>query len=586
MEMTPFSEHIWESKYRYSQGTTVYDKEISDTWRRVAGAIAAIEDDQDLWQQSFYDILADYRFLPGGRILAGAGTTKRVTLFNCFVMGRIQDSMESIFDSLKETALTMQQGGGIGCDFSTLRPAGSLALTCGETASGPVSFMHIWDTLCRTLLATSTRRGAMMATLRCDHPDILAFIDAKRQARALNNFNLSVLITDEFMNAVANDAEWELKFPLSGAVPDAPAASKTYRKLPAKKLWEKIARAAHETAEPGVLFVDSINRENNLYYREEISATNPCGEIPLPPYGACDLGSINLTAFVREPFTRDANLDERLLRDTVRVAARFLDNVIDVSHFPLERQVDQARSTRRIGLGITGLADALVMLGLHYDSDAGRNLAATTMQLIRDTAYAASIDLAKEKGAFPHLDRPRYLQAPFIRRLPGQLKSGIADNGIRNSHLLAIAPTGTISLLAGNISSGIEPIYALDAERDVRGGDLELRQFNVRDYAYALWLSGGGNEAELPNCFVTTDALPAPAHLRMQSCLQRFVDNAISKTVNLPERATVEDVAEIFSKAHALGIKGCTVFRPGALRGQVLRARDQSHCCHFDREAD
>lgn len=589
MEMTPLSEQLWKSKYRYTHGPAVGDKDICDTWGRVATAVAATENHPDAWQPAFYEILADYRFLPGGRILAGAGTSKRVTLFNCFVMGPILDSMDSIFDSLKETALTMQHGGGIGCDFSTLRPAGSPAVSSGTIASGPVPFMHIWDTLCETLQETSTRRGAMMATLRCDHPDIEAFIDAKRQEHVLSNFNLSVLVTDSFMKAVADDAEWELKFPSADAAPDArdaPAPSKSNRKLAARKLWRKIVRAAHETAEPGVLFIDTINRENNLYYCEKISATNPCGEIPLPPYGACDLGSINLTAFVHQAFTREAKLDQHSVCKTVAVAIRFLDNVIDISRFPLDRQAEQAAGTRRIGLGITGLADVLAMLGLHYDSDAGRALASSTMKLIRNAAYETSIGLAGEKGAFPYLETQEYLQAPFIRRLPDQLKSGIADIGIRNSHLLAIAPTGTISLLAGNLSSGIEPIYALEAERDIRGSDLKPHQFHVRDRAYALWMASHHKPADLPECFVTADALPPRAHLEMQSCLQRFVDNAISKTVNLLEQATAEDVADVFSRAHALGIKGCTVFRPGVLRGQVLRAREDSHCCNVDREAD
>ena len=582
MEMTPFSRHVWRSKYRYSKESTVCDQDINDTWKRVAGAVAAIEDEPEVWQRAFYDILSDYRFLPGGRILAGAGTQKRVTLFNCFVMGTLPDSIESIFDSLKESALTMQQGGGIGCDFSPLRPAGSPAISSGTIASGPVPFMHIWDTLCDILLQTSTRRGAMMATLRCDHPDIEAFIDAKRQEHALNNFNLSILITDAFMQAVASDAEWELRFPAS----DSPSPGSKFRKVPARELWNRIVSAAHETAEPGVLFIDSINRDNNLYYCETISATNPCGEIPLPPYGACDLGSLNLTAFVREPFTDNAHLDELAFVDTVNVAVRFLDNVIDVSHFPLERQAEQARGTRRIGLGITGLADMLVMLGLHYDSDAGRAAATNAVQLIRDAAYEASISLAKEKGAFPLLDKQRFLQAQFIRRLPDELRSAISDTGIRNSHLLAIAPTGTISLLADNISSGIEPIYALEAERDIRGGDLKLHQFTPRDPAYALWLANGHESADMPEYFVTANALAPRAHLEMQACLQRYVDNAISKTVNLPKHATVDDVANVFSKAHALGLKGCTVFRPGVLRGQVLRAREESHCCDVEREAD
>jgi ribonucleoside-diphosphate reductase alpha chain len=586
MKMSPLSKHIWESRYRYSQEGASNEKNIRDTWARVAGAIASIEDKPAFWQQAFYDILTDYRFLPGGRILAGAGTSKQVALFNCFVMGPILDSIDSIFDSVKESAITMQQGGGIGCDFSNLRPAGSPAHGSGQIASGPVPFMHIWDAVCRTMLASGARRGAMMATLRCDHPDIEAFLEAKRNKHALSNFNLSVLITDAFMKAVADGADWQLNFRPTTAASTKPTGGCGYPKLSARDLWSRIIKAAHETAEPGILFIDTINRENNLYYREQISATNPCGEIPLPPYGACDLGSVNLTAFVRQPFTDNACMDERDLAETVGVAVRFLDNVIDVSRFPMEQQREQALGTRRIGLGITGLADALVMLGLDYNSDAARSFATNTLRLIRDTAYAASIDLAKEKGAFPFLDKLKYLKAPFVSRLPDALKSGIEENGIRNSHLLAIAPTGTISILAENVSSGIEPIYALEAERNVRGIDLEPRQFCVRDFAYELWCHSETQQAKLPECFVTADELPPQAHLQMQSCLQQYVDNAISKTVNLPQNATIEDVASIFTKAHALGIKGCTVFRPGASRGQVLRVRDESHCCHFDREAD
>lgn len=582
MNVAPISHHIWKSKYRYSNGTQVHDEDIGETWRRVAVAVAAIEADAHAWQEAFYEILTDYRFLPGGRILAGAGTGKNVTLFNCFVMGSLADSIESILDALKEAALTMRQGGGIGCDFSTLRPAGSQAVSSGATASGPVSFMHIWDTLCETLLKTSTRRGAMMATLRCDHPDIEAFIDAKRQQGALNNFNLSVLVTDSFMRAVAADADWDLDFPAC----ESGEARGPYRRLRARQLWQQIAKAAHACSEPGVLFIDRINRENNLYYCERIAATNPCGEIPLPPYGACDLGSLNLTAFIRDPFTAKATLDEHALGRTVGVAVRFLDNVIDISRFPLTRQAEQALATRRIGLGVTGLADALVMLGLPYDSHAGRAWAANTTRLIRDAAYSMSIELAREKAAFPSLDRQKYLQAPFIRRLPDALRAGILESGIRNSHLLAIAPTGTISLLANNVSSGIEPIYALEAERNVRGSDFKLHRFAVCDPAYALWLEGGHKKSELPDYFVTADELPARAHLEMQSCLQRLVDNAISKTVNLPGSATVDDVSDVYSRAYELGMKGCTVFRPGSRHGQVLRPRDESHCCAVDREAD
>jgi len=597
MDTSSISNRIWKSKYRYRPDDAGEETDIGDTWRRVARAAARIEAEPVRWQRAFYEILAGYRFLPGGRILAGAGTTERVTLFNCFVMGPIPDSMEGILESLKETALTMQQGGGIGCDFSSIRPAGLPARRSGTVASGPVSFMYLWDSLCNTLMGTSARRGAMMATLRCDHPDIEAFIEAKRSKHALANFNLSVLITDDFMNAVASDGMWNLGFPATGRTDEngisdrsstvgATTHWKVHRQVSAKALWRRIVTSAHGTGEPGALFIDSINRENNLYYCEEISATNPCGEIPLPAYGACNLGSLNLAAFVCEPFSSNARLDTQALEETARVAVRFLDNVIDISRFPLEAQARQATGTRRIGLGITGLADMLVMLGLRYDDDAGRAAAADIMQDIRDVAYASSISLAEEKGAFPLLDKKKYLESAFIRRLPGALQAGISSNGIRNSHSLAIAPAGTISLLAGNVSSGIEPIYAYEAEREFRHGTVASWKCLLRDFAYELWLNSGRAETGLPDNFVLADSLPTEAHLKMQSKLQQFVDNAISKTVNLPQDATVSDVAAVYARAHRLGAKGCTVFRSGLERGQILRRRDELHCCHVDREAD
>jgi ribonucleoside-diphosphate reductase alpha chain len=442
--------------------------------------------------------------------------------------------------------------------------------------------MQIWDLLCQTLLATSSRRGAMMGTLRCDHPDISAFINAKREANALTNFNLSVLVTDAFMQAIAEDSDWQLTYP----VPLTAGECQSIERLPARSLWRQIVNAAHETAEPGLLFIDRINRENNLSYCEDISATNPCGEIPLPPYGACDLGSINLTAFVTNPFSSRGRFDHERLAEIVRISVRFLDDVIDVSGFPLPQQAGHARNTRRIGLGITGLADALAMLGMHYDSDQALDFAAQTMELIRDTAYEASVDLATEKGAFPLFDKDKYLRTPFIQRLPAKIRDAIASGGVRNSHLLAIAPTGTISLLAGNVSSGIEPIYALDATRTVRGHDLEMRNLEVVDYAYDRWRGCDTGQSDIPEVFVTAGNLSAKAHLAMQARLQPYVDNAISKTVNLPADATARNVDEIYFLAYESGLKGCTVFRPGAREEQVIRARDSSHCCHVDREAD
>ena len=378
------------------------------------------------WAGRFYALLDDFRFLPGGRILAGAGTGHRVTLFNCFVMGEIADDLEHIFEALKEGALTMQQGGGVGYDFSTLRPAGMVAAATGSIASGPVSFMRIWDAMCATMLSTGARRGAMMATLRCDHPDIETFVDAKRDPALLRHFNLSVLVSDAFMAAVADDGDWPLLFP---GLADA-------RTLKARDLWQRILRAAYDTAEPGVLFVDTINRDNTLADRETLSATNPCGEIPLPPYGACDLGSLNLTAFVTSPFAAGARLDLDALAESARLAVRFLDNVIDVSRYPLPAQEEQARLKRRVGLGITGLADALVLLGLRYDSEAARTLAARAMQTMRDAAYRASIDLAREKGAFPAFARDAFLASGFARRLPADIREAIAAHGLRNSHLI------------------------------------------------------------------------------------------------------------------------------------------------------
>ncbi|MDA8256795.1 MAG: adenosylcobalamin-dependent ribonucleoside-diphosphate reductase [Betaproteobacteria bacterium] len=566
------SRHIWETRYR-SAGET----DIHASWKRVAQAIAAAEGQgRDAWAERFFSLLDGFRFLPGGRILAGAGTGHRVTLFNCFVMGEIADDLTSIFEALKEGALTMQQGGGVGYDFSTLRPAGTVAQATGSIASGPVSFMHIWDAMCATMLSTGARRGAMMATLRCDHPDIETFVDAKRDSAALRHFNLSVLVSDAFMAAVANDADWPLAFP---GLADT-------RTVKARDLWQRIVRAAYDTAEPGVLFVDTINRDNTLADRETLSATNPCGEIPLPPYGACDLGSLNLAAFVISPYAADARLDLDALADAARLAVRFLDDVIDVSRYPLPEQAAQACRTRRIGLGITGLADALVLLGLGYDSDAARTLAAEVMRTLRDAAYRASIELAGEKGAFPAFDSGAFLASGFASRLPQDIRDAIAAHGIRNSHLLAIAPAGTISLLANNLSSGIEPVFAAEAERRVLGTDGRYRTHRVVDYACQLWRQQG---EDLPPAFVEARQLDPLAHLQMQAALQPFVDNAISKTINVAADTPFERFEELYRRAHALGLKGCTVFRPNPVTGAILSqppAREQLHCCGLEREAD
>ena len=592
---TEIARHIWDTKYRFRSQEGARERTIEDSWRRVARALAAIEKDPH-WEQRFYRALSGFRFLPGGRIQAGAGTGRRVTLFNCFAMGTIDDSMDGIFDGLKEGALTMQQGGGVGYDFSTLRPQGTPAKAVGGVASGPVSFMRIWDAMCATLLSSGARRGAMMATLRCDHPDIETFIAAKQTRGELSNFNLSVLVTDDFMRAVQNDAEWPLVFPgqaggetlmrrWSGGLEPVPC--RIHRRISARELWNRLMRATYDYAEPGVLFIDRINRLNNLWYREHISTTNPCAELPLPPYGACDLGSINLTAFVRDAFTEHAALDLDAVAETVRVAVRMMDNVVDVSRFPLPRQAEMAHGTRRIGLGLTGLADTLILLGLHYGETPARELAARVMQTICHGAYRASIELAREKGPFPYFERDAYLAGEYIRSLPGDIRDGIDRNGIRNSHVTAIAPTGTISLLANNVSSGIEPVYDFRYRRRVLELDGSTREHELRDYAVEQWRTLHG-DAPLPRTFVSARALPPTVHLDMQAALQPFVDNSISKTINVPADFPFERFKDIYRYAFDHGLKGCTTYRPNTVTGAVLEAspEESKMCCVPEREAD
>lgn len=599
------SRHIWETRYRYASSGS-RETDIEHTWARVAEALAGVENrNPSHWRERFQALLEDFKFLPGGRILAGAGTSERVTLFNCFVMGTIPDSLPGILDALKEGALTMQQGGGVGYDFSTLRPQGAQAPGTGTIASGPVSFMRIWDSTCATLLSTGARRGAMMGTLRCDHPDIEQFVDAKRERSELRHFNVSVLVSDAFMAAVDSNGEWPLVFPASvppaGEVhdetfvtrewpgSDSPVSCRVYRVVRARDLWERIMRAAYDCAEPGVLFIDRINKNNNLAWREHISATNPCGEIPLPPYGACDLGAMNLASFVRDPFLPTARMDTAALIESVTTAVRMLDNVIDASSFPLPAQERQARGSRRIGLGITGLADALIMLGLRYDSDAGRSLAAEMMREICHSAYRASVAIAAEKGCFPFFDAQRYLKSPFVAALPIELRNAIREGGIRNSHLTAIAPTGTISLLANAVSNGVEPVFAAHYQRAVLDTSGGTRQFLVEDDACRQWRVMGG-ESALPPAFVDASSILPEDHLAMQAVLQKYVDGAISKTVNVPENCPFSDFRSLYERAYTLGLKGVTAFRPNPITGSVVTVAgsdgDSVHCCTIEREVD
>ena len=614
MNSDPFeievSRRIWETRYRFESADGSGDRSIEDSWRRVAAALASAEErDRPARERSFYSTLADFRFLPGGRILAGAGTRLDVTLFNCFVMGSIEDSMEGICAALREGTLTMQQGGGVGYDFSTLRPAGTPARRVGSKASGPVSFMRVWDSMCATLVSSAHRRGAMMATLRCDHPDIVEFVDAKRDPQQLRNFNLSVLVSDEFMRAIDDDASWPLVFPavsLGGAEANpgreivrqpwsgSPRAVDciVLKKVSARDLWRRIMRANYDAAEPGVLFVDRINRENNLAYRETISATNPCGEIPLPPYGACNLGSLNLVRFVLDPFTPTARVDFDALDKAAAIAVRMLNNVIDLSRFPLQAQAEQARGTRRVGLGISGLADALIMLGLHYADAEAREAAAGIMRRIRDSAYRESVELARADGPFPFFDRDAYLDAPCVQRLPAQIRESIFAHGIRNSHLTAIAPAGTISLLANNISSGIEPVFDYRYRRRIRSNEGFSSDYDTDDYAWRRWQRTRPGEP-LPEFFVTAHALAPRAHLEMQAALQPLVDSAVSKTINVPADFEYSAFEELYREAWRLGLKGCTTLRPNDITGSVLSSPHEpladeagAGCCNLERESD
>jgi ribonucleoside-diphosphate reductase alpha chain len=524
----------------------------------VARALAAVEGNPAAWEGRFFAALEDFRFLPAGRILAGAGTGRSVTLFNCFVMGTIADSMGGIFEMLKEAALTMQQGGGIGYDFSTIRPKGAPVSGVAADASGPLSFMDVWDAMCRTIMSAGSRRGAMMATMRCDHPDIEAFIAAKQDAARLRMFNLSVLITDPFMAAVKADAAWDLVF-----------EGRVYRTVQARDLWNRIMRATYDYAEPGVIFIDRINAANNLNYCETIAATNPCGEQPLPPYGACLLGSINLARLVKAPFDPVAEIDPAELDDLVATAVRMMDNVVDASRFPLPQQAAEARAKRRIGLGVTGLADALLMMGLRYGSDEAVAQTEAWMKAIARAAYLASVDLAREKGAFPLFDAERYLASGTMQTMDADVREAVRAHGIRNALLTSIAPTGTISLYAGNVSSGIEPVFAYAYKRKVLQKDGSRTEEEVVDYAVALWRHRFG-DAPLPEHFVSAQSLDPIDHVKMQAAAQKWVDSSISKTINCPEDIGFEAFKDVYLAAWDMGCKGCTTYRPNAVTGSIL----------------
>lgn len=588
----PISEQIWGQKYQFRTDREGFDSDsdVVDTWGRIATSCAMqprLHNNQqamDELEQRFFKALYDFKLLPAGRIISGAGTGRNVTLFNCYVMGTIPDSLDGIFDMLKEAALTMQQGGGIGYDFSTLRPKGAPVKGVESFSSGPLTFMDVWDAMCKTIMSAGSRRGAMMATMRCDHPDIEEFIVAKQDAARLRNFNVSVLCTDKFMEAVKKVKEnggvcehgegWKLTF--NGEI---------YGEVNPLLLWEKILRSTYDFAEPGVIFIDRINKTNNLHFIEEIAATNPCGEQPLPPYGACLLGSVNLARLVQLPFTEHAEVDMRMLEETTKTGVRLLDSVIDVSNFPLEEQRQEALYKRRQGLGITGLADALFMCGIVYGSEKAQDFTETILRNMAIWAYEESIQMADEIGCAPVLEsmeaRQKFIRSGFMENMPEYIHDGVLSVGLRNTHLLSIAPTGTISMYAGNVSSGIEPIFAPSFTRKVTNDDGSgtKREEKVMDYAVYLYEKAleKADEKETTRLkqwwydyMVTAQTLTPEDHIFMQAAAQKWVDSSISKTVNCPRDITFEEFEAVYMMAYELGCKGCTTYRPNDVTGSVL----------------
>lgn len=555
------STDIWDMKYRFrSAENGIVDETIQDTWDRVARALSRCEGKKAAhWNREFRAALDDFRFLPAGRIVSGAGTGRSVTLFNCFVMGTIPDTLDGIFEMLREAALTMQQGGGIGYDFSTIRPKGSPVAGVDADASGPLSFMDVWDAMCRTIMSAGSRRGAMMGVMRDHHPDILNFIEAKRDQARLRMFNLSVLVSDALIEAVDQDADWPLHFD-----------GKVYDTIRARDLWDAVMKATYDYAEPGVIFIDRINKMNNLSWLEEIAATNPCGEQPLPPYGACLLGSINLSRFVADSFTDEASLDLDAVKSCVATAVRMMDNVVDVSKFPLEKQREEAFNKRRLGLGVTGLGDALIMCGIRYGSPEAVTAIDVWLGAIANEAYRTSAMLAAEKGPFPLFEAEHYLKAPMVQSLDADVRALIAEHGIRNSHLTSIAPTGTISLYANNTSGGVEPVFGYLFNRKVLQADGSHVEEEIQDFAYLTFRSVFGESAALPDYFVEADGLTPREHVIMQAAAQKWVDSSISKTINLPRDIDFKAFKDVYRLAYDMGCKGCTTYRPNDVTGAVL----------------
>lgn len=557
-----------------------------DLFRRVSQALANQEKPElrAEWAEKFFKNM-QAGAIGAGRIMAAAGLDTKATLINCFVQpvadatnGFDENGNPGIYTALSQAAETMRRGGGVGYDFSNLRPKGAKVKGTNSYASGPCSFIDVFDASCTTVESAGARRGAQMGVMRIDHPDVLEFITAKRQKGRWNNFNVSVGVTSDFMQAVENDSEWELvhvatpsDVQIEGGAYQRGDGKWVYRTTTARELWDSIMKSAYDFAEPGILFIDNINNDNNLYYAETIAATNPCGEQPLPPYGCCDLGPIILTQFVRDAFTPAARFDFEAFRAAVSIQVRMLDNVLDATVWPLPEQHKESQQKRRIGVGFTGLGDALIMLGLKYNSEAGVKQGEEIARNMRDAAYLASVELAKEKGAFPLFDADKYLASGFTQRLPEAIRAQIRQHGIRNSHLLSIAPTGTVSLaFADNASNGIEPPFSWTYNRKKRTADGGNAFYTVEDHAYRLFKAMHGQDAPLPDYFVSALEMTAAEHVAMMRVVQPYIDTAISKTVNIPADYPFEDFKNLYMESWKAGLKGCATYRPNDTLGAVL----------------